>query len=176
MQIDVSIAVLEEWFKAGGDAHPEAETYRGQLNALKSQKAEAVISEARKRVDRNPTDLQLRFELGERMVEAGQFNEAIPELQRARQNPNARLKAISLLGRCYEEKGMLDLAVQQLKAAASEMVAMDGVKKDTLYRLALLHEKMGQQAEYINALKEIYEADYGFRDVANRVESSYAAG
>jgi hypothetical protein len=176
MQLDVSIEVLEEWFKAGGDAHPEAETYRGQLNALKSQKAEAVISEARKRVDRNPTDLQLRFELGERMVEAGQFNEAIPELQRARQNPNARLKAISLLGRCYEEKGMLDLAVQQLKAAASEMVAMDGVKKDTLYRLALLHEKMGQQAEYINALKEIYEADYGFRDVANRVESSYAAG
>jgi tetratricopeptide (TPR) repeat protein len=176
MQLDVSIEVLEEWFKAGGDAHPEAETYRGQLNALKSQKAEAVISEARKRVDRNPTDLQLRFELGERMVEAGQFNEAIPELQRARQNPNARLKAISLLGRCYEEKGMLDLAVQQLKAAASEMVAMDGVKKDTLYRLALLHEKMGQQPEYINALKEIYEADYGFRDVANRVESSYAAG
>jgi tetratricopeptide (TPR) repeat protein len=176
MQLDVSIEVLEEWFKAGGDAHPEAETYRGQLNALKSQKAEAVISEARKRVDRNPTDLQLRFELGERMVEAGQFNEAIPELQRARQNPNARLKAISLLGRCYEEKGMLDLAVQQLKAAASEMVAMDGVKKDTLYRLALLHEKMGQQPEYIKALKEIYEADYGFRDVANRVESSYAAG
>ena len=176
MQLDVSIEVLEEWFKSGGDAHPEAETYREQLNTLKAQKAEAVISEARKRVDRNPTDLQLRFELGERMVEAGQFNEAIPELQRARQNPNARLKAISLLGRCYEEKGMLDLAVQQLKAAASEMVAMDGVKKDTLYRLALLHEKMGQQAEYINALKEIYEADYGFRDVANRVESSYAAG
>mgnify|MGYP000483219933 CR=1 FL=1 len=73
-------------------------------------------------------------------------------------------------------KVMLDLAVQQLKAAASEMVGMDLVKKETLYRLALLHEKMGNQADYVNSLKEIYEADYGYRDVANRVESSYAAG
>ena len=135
-----------------------------------------MIGEARKRVDRNPTDLQLRFELGERMVEAGQFNEAIPELQRARQNPNVRLRAMSLLGRCYEEKAMLDLAVQQFKAAVSEMLAMDVFKKETLYRLALLHEKMGAKTEYLEALKEIYEADYGFRDVAQRVESSYAAG
>lgn len=175
-QLEVSIQTLEEWFNAGGDAHPDAEQYRQQLVQLKAQRAETVIGEARKRVERNPTDLQLRFELGERMVEAGQFNEAIPELQRARQNPNVRLRAMSMLGRCYEEKGMLDLAVQQFKTAASEMVAMDIFKKETLYRLALLHEKMGAKPECLEALKEIYEADYGFRDVAQRVESSYSAG
>jgi tetratricopeptide (TPR) repeat protein len=175
-QLEVSIQALEEWFGAGGDAHPDADQYREQLAGLKAQRAESVIGEARKRVDRNPTDLQLRFELGERMVEAGQFNEAIPELQRARQNPNVRLRAMSMLGRCYEEKNMLDLAVQQFKTAASEMVAMDVFKKETLYRLALLHERMGAKTEYLEALKEIYEADYGFRDVAQRVESSYAGG
>ncbi len=174
-QLDVSIAALQEWFSAGGDQHPDAQQYRDQLAALVLQKAESRIGEAKKRVDQNPTDLNLRFELGEELVNAGQFTEAIAELQRARQSPNARLRAMTLLGSCFIEKGMLDLAVQQLKGAASEMTAMDNTKKDTVYRLALLHERMGKQPEYIECLKEIYEADYNFRDVAARVESSYSA-
>ena len=174
-QIEVSIKALEDWFASGGDAHPDAAQYREQLAALIVQKAETRIGEAKKRIDQNPTDLQLRFELGEELVNAGQFTDAIAELQRAKQNPNARLRAMTLLGRCFIEKGMFDLAVQQLKSAASEMLAMDGPKKDTVYRLALLHEKMGNQQEYIDCLKEIYEADYNYRDVATRVESSYSA-
>lgn len=174
LQMDVSIKALEDWFSAGGDQHPDAAQYKEQLEGLIRQKAESRIGEARKRIDRNPTDLQLRYELGEELVNAGQFSDAIAELQRAKQNPNVRLRSMTLLGRCFIEKGMLDLAVQQLKGAASEMVAMDGVKKDTLYRLALLHEQMGNSAEYIACLKEIYEADYNFRDVATRVESSYS--
>ncbi len=173
-QLDKSIRAFEEWFAAGGDAHPEAEQYREQLSAMRMEREAANIGEARKRVERNPTDLQLRYELAERMIAAGQFTDAIPELQRARQNPNVRLKAISLLGRCYSEKGMRDLAVQQYKTAVSEMVAMDGNKKDTLYRLALLHEGMGNTAEYVECLKELYEADYGYLDVAQRVEASYS--
>jgi tetratricopeptide (TPR) repeat protein len=172
-QLDHSIKALEDWFASGGDAHPEAATYREQLATLKTERDAAQISEARKRVDRNPTDLQLRFELGERMMGAGQFTEAIPELQRARQNPNVRLRAVSLLGRCYEEKGMNDLAVQQYKAAVAEMVTMDGAKKETLYRLALLHERLGNRVEYLDCLKDVYESDYGYMDVATRVESSY---
>ena len=52
-----------------------------------------------------------------------------PELQRARQNPNARLKAMNLLGRCYRELGMLDLAMKQLEEAAKEILTMDAMKK-----------------------------------------------
>lgn len=174
MQLDVSIKVLEDWFGAGGDQHPDAAQYREQLDSLKKEKADSRINEARKRIDRNPTDLLLRYELGEEYVNAGMFTEAIAELQRARQSPNVRLKAMTLLGRCFIEKGMLDLAVQQLKGAAAEMPAMDNVKKETIYQLALLHEKMGKPQEYIDCLKEIYEADYNFRDVAQRVESSYS--
>ena len=174
-QLDQSIKSFEEWFAAGGDTHPDAEQYRKQLADMKMEREAANVGEARKRVERNPTDLQLRYELAERLMAAGQFTDAIPELQRARQNPNVRLKAVSMLGRCYSEKGMLDLAVQQFKTAVSEMTSMDNTKKDTLYRLALLHEKMGNKADYIECLKDLYEADYGYLDVAQRVESSYAS-
>jgi tetratricopeptide (TPR) repeat protein len=106
-------------------------------------------------------------------VEAGRAREALPELQRARQNPNARLKSMNLLGCCYRELGMLDLAAKQLEEAAKEITSMDIVKKEIVYNLGLVYEQMGEAAKSIEAMKQIYEADYGYRDVAARVESSY---
>ena len=173
-QTDLSIKALEDWFTQGGDQHPDAEQYREQLAEMKRQKAETQLGEARKRVDKNPTDLQLRYELGEKLVQAGQIKDAIPELQKARQNPNARLRAMNLLGQCFSEMNMPDMAVSQFKTAASEMVAMDATKKEVLYKLALVYQQMGKKDDYITCLKEIYEVDYNYRDVAQRVETSYA--
>jgi tetratricopeptide (TPR) repeat protein len=170
---DHSIKELEDWFAAGGDQHEDAAQYREQLEAQKLKRAESLLSEARKRVERNPTDLQLRYELGERLVQAKQIKDALPELQKARNNPNVRLKAMNLLGQCFNDMGMLDMAVTQFKTAATEMVAMDGTKKDVLYQLGLVYEKMGKKEEYLACMKEIYEVDYNYRDVSARVESSY---
>ena len=150
-------------------------TRLSELEAAKKQRAEILIDDARKRLDRNPTDLQLRYELGEHLTHAGQYRDALPELQRARQNPNARLKAMNLLGRCYRELGMLDLAAKQLEDAAREMLVMDAVKKEIVYNLGLVYEQMGDPEKYIDAMKKIYESDYGYRDVAARVESSYSS-
>ena len=180
-QTEDYIAQTESWLASGGGEHEDAETYKQNvedskraLTDLKQERSKMLIDEAKKRVERNPTDLQLRFELGERLLEAGLFNEAIPELQRARQNPNSRLRAMSMLGRCFVLKGMLDMAATQFKGAASEMIAMDNVKKDTLYDLGLVYEQMGKKEEYLQCMKEIMESDYGYKDVAGRVESSYA--
>jgi hypothetical protein len=80
---------------------------------------------------------------------------------------------MNLLGRCYRELGMLDLAAKQLEEAAREIVSMDGMKKEIVYNLGLVYEEMGEAGKSIAAMKQIYEADYGYRDVAARVESSY---
>jgi predicted Zn-dependent protease len=147
-----------------------------ELKAAREKRAELLIDEARKRLERNPTDLQLRFELGQHLVSAGNFREALPELQRARQNPNARLKAMNLLGRCYRELGMLDLSMKQLEDAAKEILAMDAMKKEIVYNLGLVYEQMGEKGKSLNCMKQIYEADYGYKDVAERVERSYRQG
>lgn len=131
------------------------------------------IEDARERAERNPTDLQIRFELGEHLLQAGRFREALPELQRARQHPHVRLKAMNLLGCCYRELGMLDLAAQQLEEAAGEIRPMDEMKKEIVYNLGLVYELTGQGDKSIAAMKQIYQADYGYRDVAARVEKSY---
>jgi len=95
-------------------------------------------------------------------------------LQRARQNPNARLKAMNLLGRCYSELGMLDLAMKQLEEATKEILSMDAIKKEIVYNLGLVYERMNEQEKSLACMKQIYEVDYGYKDVARRVESSYA--
>ncbi len=159
--IEREIALLEQ----GADAVA--------LEQARKRRAEMLMEQIRRRVERNPTDLQLRFELGEQLVVAGNFREAVPELQRARQNPNARLRAMNLLGRCYSELGMLDLATKQFEEAAKELVAMDAMKKEIVYNLGLAYARMGAAEKSLDCMKQIYEADYGYKDVATRVESSY---
>ncbi|HSP46065.1 MAG TPA: tetratricopeptide repeat protein, partial [Chthoniobacterales bacterium] len=139
-QADHEIAGHENFLAAPGSNAADYAARSEALALAKKQRAELLIDEARKRSDRNPTDLQLRFELGERLVEAGRARDALPELQRARQNPNARLKSMNLLGHCYRELGMLDLAAKQLEEGAKEITSMDAMKKEIVYNLGLVYE------------------------------------
>jgi tetratricopeptide (TPR) repeat protein len=172
-RLEREIATLEEFLSTHDAAHELYGKKSEELKAAKKNRAEILLDDARNRVERNPTDLQLRFELGEHLVDAGCFREAVAELQRARQNPNARLKAMNLLGRCYGELGMLDLAMKQLEEASREILSMDAMKKEILYNLGLVHERLGEREKSLNCMKQIYQADYGYKDVAKRVESSY---
>jgi tetratricopeptide (TPR) repeat protein len=173
-QLDRQIQEDEKYLAEAGEVDPQFLEKSAKLEKAKKERSNLLIADARKRLDHNPTDLQLRYELGEQLTIAGEYRDALAELQRARQNPNARLKAMNLLGRCYRELGMLDLAAKQLEGAAAEMLIMDAVKKEIVYNLGLVYEQMGDGKRYIDAMKMIYEADYGYRDVAARVESSYS--
>ena len=80
---------------------------------------------------------------------------------------------MSLLGRCFTARGMLDLAAKTLSDAVAELLVMDPVKKDVIYNLGLVYDKMDQKEKSLECMKQIYEVDYGYRDVASRVEGSY---
>jgi len=172
-RLEREIAAHEEFLSGHAADHQLHAEKAVELKIAKKKRAEILLDDARKRLERNPTDLQLRFELGEHLVNAGHFRDAVPELQRARQNPNARVKAMNLLGRCYSELGMLDLAMKQLEEASKEILSMDAMKKEIVYNLGLVYERTGDREKSLNCMKQIYEADYGYKDVAKRVESSY---
>ncbi len=173
--LERDIASYEEYLKEPPtDSDPELiPQYEQDLAALKLQRAEMLISEAEKRVQRNPTDLHFKFELGQQLMGASRFKEAIPQLQQARKSPNVRLKAMNLLGQCYTSNGMLDMAERQFTEAKGEMGSMDDLKKEVTYRLGLVYEKMGKADKSLECMKEIYDSDYGYMDVAKRVETSY---
>src|SRR6266566_8600145 len=165
-QMDRQIAELEEFISQNP---PErAHEKMAAVEEVKKRRAELLIDDARKRVEQDPADLQLRFELGEHLMNAGRQREAVPVLQRARQNPKARLKAMNALGCCYRELGMLDLAAKQLEEAAREILAMDATKKEIVYNLGIVYEMMADLEKSLACMKQIYETDYGYKDVARR--------
>ncbi len=171
--IDIRIRELQTWIDQVEDDHPDVAGVKQDLANLRHEREVIMITEAKKAVERNPTDLTLRYELGMHLAADKRFDEAIPELQKALNNPNTRVKAAALLGSCYEAKRMDDLAVEMYSEAIAGLTGMDDTKKDVLYKTALLHERLGNSEKYLDSLKQIMRADYTYRDVAARVEASY---
>jgi hypothetical protein len=50
---------------------------------------------------------------------------------------------------------------------------MDAMKKEIVYNLGLTYERTGDQEKSLACMKQIYEVEHGYKDVATRVESSY---
>ena len=154
-------------------ANPDDPEVKAMLEEQRKANIEAAVADANRRVEQNPTDPVLRYELGLALFNAGDHSGAIPHLQQAKRNPHIQSKVLLLLGRTFKAKNMLDMGVKQLESALEDLVAMDNVKKEILYEKGLMHDEMGKKDEAIACFKEIYEVDYGYRDVATRVEASY---
>ncbi|MCS5538429.1 MAG: tetratricopeptide repeat protein [Roseibacillus sp.] len=154
--------------------NPDDEEAHAALEEFQQTRAVAQVEERRKRVKQNPTDPQLRYDLGQALYHAREYSDAIPHLQQATRNPHIRTRVLLLLGRTFDAKGMRDMAIKQLSDANAELTVMDKIKKEVLYELGLIHEKVESKDEALDCFKQIYEVDYGYRDVAQRVESSYA--
>ena len=162
---------LESDIDSGGEG---VEDKKAQLAELRSASIDQQIKESELRVERNPTDPQLRFDLGNHLFIAERFRDAIPHLQKAKNNPHIRIRSMLMLGRCYDEMKMYDLAIGSLSDANGEVLAMDNTKKEILYNLGLVYDKLGDKEHSLESFKEIYNADYDYRDVAKRVEESYS--
>jgi tetratricopeptide (TPR) repeat protein len=155
-------------------ADPNNAELQAQLDQSRAARRAEQVDEAKKRVEQNPTDPQLRFELGNALYAVGDYSAAIPHLQQATRNPHIRTKVLLLLGRTFRAKGMFDLSIKQLSDALADLHAMDNTKKEVLYEKGTIHDEMGDKAAALECFKQIYEVDYGYRDVASRVESSYS--
>lgn len=154
---------------------PAALDAEAQRAALVDARTTFLIEEARSRAEANPTDLYIRFELGDLYLNAGRISEAIAELQKAQNNPNRRVPAMARLSQCFARRGMHDLAARKLQEALREKLIFDDEKKDLIYQLGSVFEKMGRKEDAIAQFKEIYEIDISYRDVAAKVDDHYAS-
>ena len=169
---EIQMQRMEAEIEADPNA-PDINEKRAHIQAIKLERSATVLAEARSRVERNPTDKQFRFDYAVVLFQVEQYREAIPELQQAKSNPHIRNKALLMLGKCFERLNMNDLAENALADAVKEITGFNNEKKEVLYELGLIYEKSGKKENYLNCMKEIYNSDYGYRDVAKRVESSY---
>lgn len=193
-RFDEALDVLDQAQKTTGGADPQIDRmisqvrltrFDKQAEALKAagdeaglaaklkEKEDFVFADAEDRVRRYPNDLQFKYELGVLLFERGLINEAIQQFQRAQQNPQRRIRSFYYLALCFKQKNQLDIAAEQLEKAASELSIMDETKKDVVYELGSIYEAMGQVPKAASLYKEIYAVDFGYRDVAAKIERIY---
>lgn len=153
---------------------PNDPAHAAQVAALQKQKQEFQLAECQKRVERFPTDLGIRYELGMIFFQAGRYTEAIQELQKAQQNPHKRIAAMSLLGQCFAARGINDLAARTFQNAIKEKQIFDDEKKELVYALGTVLEKMGKRDEALDQFKLIYETDIGYKDVGAKIDAYYS--
>jgi tetratricopeptide (TPR) repeat protein len=145
-----------------------------KIAAITAEKTGFQLAECQKRAEKYPTDLAIRFELGQLYFAAGKIGEAIAEFQKAQQNAHKRIAAMSFLAQCFAQRGMNDSAVRTLQNAIKEKPAFDEEKKDLIYNLGCVFEQMGKKAEAIEQFLIIYESDVTYRDVGAKVDAHYA--
>jgi tetratricopeptide (TPR) repeat protein len=152
----------------------KAPDYADQVAKLEAAKQEFLIKDARRRVEKYPSDLALRFELGVILFNAKKYSDAYSEFQKSQNNPHLRIRSLVLMGQCLLLRNMNDMAVRTMQNALKEKVGFDDERKEILYYLGVALEKLGKGEESIEQFKLIYEVDSAYRDVAARVDAFYA--
>ncbi|MGF1452434.1 MAG: tetratricopeptide repeat protein [Opitutales bacterium] len=177
LEADLRESVLQrklEEKEAALEANPDDASAQQGVNEAKEALKQFQIESSEKMVERYPNDYHARFRLGQLYYEAGEYDKAIGELQRAQRNPQVRVRAILMTGKAMLHKGMGDLAVAQLASAKGETPIMNDLKKEIIYELGRAYEAAGDKDKAIAEYKEIYAADIGFRDVADKINQFYS--
>ena len=170
----VAETMVKRFDAAETELNPFAPDHAEQLAKIKAERQAFQLAECQKRVEKYPTDLSIRFEMGQLYFQAGKMSEAIQEFQKAQGNPHKRVAAMSYLAQCFAGRNMNDMAARKLQEAIKEKVVFDDEKKDLIYNLGIVLEKMGKSGEAVEQFKQIYEVDIGYKDVAAKVDAFYA--
>jgi tetratricopeptide (TPR) repeat protein len=156
---------------------PDAQVqYQAAIEQKEKEVNEVRLFQAEARVKAQPNEGEFRYDLGNALYKMGQYKRATEELQLSLKQPSVRYQALNMMGMSFMKRNMLDFAIKQLALAKSELLPMDEIKKEIVYNLGLAYEASKQQDKALDQFKEIYEHDMSYRDVAERVEASYAQG
>ncbi len=168
---DLNVKKLDH---AAAQLDPQAADHAEKSAALKVERDEYLMKECKERAEKYPNDLLIRFELGVLYFNAGKISEAIQEMQKAQNNPNKRLQALSYLAQCFAKRNMNEMAARTIQTALKEKLNFDEEKKEMIYVLGCIFEKMAKKDEAMAQFSQIYEVDIGYKDVAAKVDAFYA--
>lgn len=171
---DVKIKRYEETIKKIENAlkkTPDEDSLKAKLQKVQKELNAFTIQEYTTRVEAHPTEYGLRMKLGKALYDADQIDDAIKQLQQAKQASQCKGEAGYYLGQAFGmKKKIYALAVKELEAAREDMHEMDDLKKKITYLLGRLHEAAKKNDKALAEFSSIAEVDYNFKDVTTRME------
>jgi len=125
------------------------------------------------RVERHPTNMKIKLELAQLLMQLQQWKSAIKLLQQASQDPRLKTRALVNLGKCFVydkkpalAKGQFEQAVPNLDYDTDPAVYLD-----CQYLLGRVCEETGDTEGAIKAYGDVLGREYDYKDATERFEA-----
>jgi tetratricopeptide (TPR) repeat protein len=152
-------------------AHPNDEEVRKIRVRLLKEINTREMDLYRRKAERFPTEMAHRFELGVRLLRAGQVDEAIRELQAARHDPRHLWRSLLYLGYCFKSRNNWRLAKRNFEEALQNLPANEeATRKEILFQLAQGSADDGDLAGAVDLAHELANLDFTYRDIGQLLD------
>ena len=161
------------------EAPEKAHPHRVRNEAAASMGLDDVFEEFKQDIDEDlgDSDYETHYSLGIAFKEMGLLEEAISEFQKAMQNKNLAVdgedyvKCCNLLGLCFVEKGLPQVAVKWFTKGLSSRGHSEETYQALRYDLACAYELAGNEKAALETFLDVYGININYRDVADKIET-----
>jgi tetratricopeptide (TPR) repeat protein len=146
-------------------------TVKAKYDKINKERSKFQMTEFRRRFEAAPTEMKYAFLLGKSLHDAGQYDEAIAMLQKAKSDSKYKVEGGYHLGLCLSKKKNLRMAVKELEAARADLFDMDNdSNKQITYLLGRIYEGAGKKERALEEYEKIGQVDYNYKDIQKRMD------
>jgi tetratricopeptide (TPR) repeat protein len=133
---------------------------------------EEIFRDFKKGVEQqlSPEDFETHYNLGIAYKEMGLTDEAIGEFQLAAKDPLHAVECCAMLGLCFLEKGLPQLAVKWYRKGLETISIKEDDRLGIQYALAGVHEQVGDREAAYRTYLDIFGSNAQYRDVPERLK------
>jgi len=137
------------------------------------QSLEEIFKEFKKGVEQqlDSEDYDTHYNLGIAYKEMGLIDEAIGEFQLASKDPKRAVECASMLGLCFLEKGMPQLAIKWYRKGLEMPEISEEEHTGLLYDLGSAYQEVGDTDNAQKAFMEVYGMNSNYRDIVTRIKA-----
>ena len=146
--------------QAGGALQPQEQSLEDIIEGFKQGVAEHL----------SPEDYDTHFNLGIAYREMGLLDEAIGEFQLAAKDERYVVDSSSLLGICFLDKGLPELAVRSYRKGLEAPSISDDATLGLLYDMGAAYQTLGDAESAYKTFIEVYGLNSHYRDVVTKLE------
>ena len=163
----------DDFFDLAAELESELEEDTEQISlSEEEQSLEEIFKEFKKGVEQqlDSEDYDTHYNLGIAYKEMGLIDEAIGEFQLASKDPKRAVECASMLGLCFLEKGMPQLAIKWYRKGLEMPEITEEEHIGLLYDLGSAYVEVGDTDNAQKAFMEVYGMNSNYRDIVSRIK------
>jgi pilus assembly protein FimV len=164
----------DDFFDLAAELEEELAEDEGEMVSLseEEQSLEEIFKEFKKGVEQqlDAEDYDTHYNLGIAYKEMGLIDEAIGEFQLASKDPKRAVECASMLGLCFLEKGMPQLAIKWYRKGIEMPEITEDEHVGLLYDLGSAYLEVGDTLGAQKAFMEVYGMNTNYRDIVSRIK------